>query len=56
MPQQAYAQFFTATILKWKHLLKPGKYKQLILDSLPFLVEQKRVKVYGFVIMTSPIP
>ena len=47
--QEEYVQFFTGTILKWKNLLKPDKYKQIILDSLRFLVEQKRVKVYGFV-------
>ncbi|HWI92719.1 MAG TPA: hypothetical protein VNT20_15690, partial [Flavisolibacter sp.] len=50
-----YVQFFTATILEWKHLLKPDKYKQIILDSFKFLVEQKRVKVYGFVIMINHI-
>jgi hypothetical protein len=50
-----YVQFFTATILEWKHLLKPDKYKQLILDSLKFLVEHGRVKVYGFVIMINHI-
>jgi len=56
MPQQQeYVQFFTATILEWRHLLKPDKYKQIILDSLRFLVEQKRIKVYGFVIMINHI-
>ena len=53
--QEEYVQFFTATILEWKYLLKPDKYKQIILDSLRFLVEQKRVKVYGFVIMVNHI-
>lgn len=55
LQQEEYVQFFTATILEWKHLLKPDKYKQIILDSLRFLVEQKRVKVYGFVIMINHI-
>jgi REP element-mobilizing transposase RayT len=55
MPQEEHVQFFTATILEWKHLLKPDKYKQIILNSLRFLVEQKRVKVYGFVIMINHI-
>ncbi len=50
-----YIQFFTATILWWKPLLKPDKYKQIIIDSLKFLVENKRVKVYGFVIMPNHI-
>ncbi|MEA5428411.1 transposase [Arcicella lustrica] len=50
-----YVQFFTATILWWKPLLKPDKYKQIIIDSLKFLVENHRVKVYGFVIMPNHI-
>jgi len=50
-----YIQFFTATILWWKSLLKPDKYKEIIIDSLKFLVENHRVKVYGFVIMPNHI-
>jgi len=38
-------QFFTATILEWKKLLKRGKYKDIIISSLQFLVENNRVKV-----------
>ena len=52
---QNYLQFFTATNLWWKKLLQPDKYKQIIIDSLKFLVENKRVKVYGFVIMPNHI-
>ena len=48
-----YPQFFTATILEWKHLLRPDKYKNIIADSLNFLVKEKRVAVYGFVIMPN---
>ena len=50
-----YPQFFTATILEWKHLLKPGKYKELIASSLHFLVLDKRIVVYGFVFMSNHI-
>ena len=50
-----YPQFFTATILDWKHLLKPGKYKELIASSLHFLVLDKRMVVYGFVFMSNHI-
>ncbi|MCC9165461.1 transposase [Pontibacter harenae] len=53
MFEQRHIAFFTATILEWKHLLKPDKYKNLIIESLRFLVENKRVKVYGFVIMPN---
>jgi putative transposase len=52
---QYYIQFFTATNLWWKKLLQPDKYKQIIIDSLQFLVENERVKVYGFVIMPNHI-
>ena len=48
-------QFYTATILLWQKLLKQDKYKQIIIDSLAFLVKEKRVKIYGFVIMENHI-
>ena len=48
-----HPQFFTATIYQWKHLIKPHKYKQIIVDSLHFLVEQKRVKIFCFAIMDN---
>jgi len=37
------AQFFTSSILEWKKLLKTGKYKDVIISSLQFFVENKRV-------------
>ncbi len=48
-------QFYTATILNWKMLLNQVKYKQIIIDSLSFLSKEKRVKIYGFVIMDNHI-
>ena len=45
--------FFTATILNWQKLLKPNKYKEIILESLRFLVDKERVTIYGFVIMDN---
>jgi putative transposase len=50
-----HPQFFTATILEWKLLLKPDKYKNILIESLKFLVVNKRVVVYGFVIMPNHI-
>ena len=50
-----YPQFFTATILEWKPLLKQDKYKDIINNSLRFLVQQNRVIVYSFVIMPNHI-
>ena len=50
-----YPEFFTATILEWKHLLIQDKYKAIIANSLEYLTQQKRVRVYGFVIMSNHI-
>ena len=49
----AYPQFFTASIYEMKHLLKQDKYKQIILDSLAFLVNDKRIYLYAFCIMSN---
>ena len=48
-------QFFTATILEWKYLLKPDKYKDVIIESLQYLVKHKKITLYAFVIMTNHI-
>ncbi len=48
-----WPQFFTATILDWKQLLKQDKYKDIIIDSLKFLVLEKRITLYAFVIMSN---
>ncbi len=37
------------------YLLKPDKYKDIIISSLEFLVKEKRIKVYGFAIMSNHI-
>lgn len=50
-----HPQFFTATILEWKHLLRNDQYKEIILDSLQFLVKEKRAVVNSFVIMSNHI-
>ncbi len=50
-----HTQFFTSTILDWKHLLKDDAYKQIIIDSLLFLKTEGSVVVYGFVIMPNHI-
>lgn len=46
-------QFFTTTVLAWKHLLKPDKYKDLIVESLRFLSIENGVDVFGFTIMPN---
>ena len=47
--------FFTATNLQWKKLLSRDKYKDIVIESLRFLVKSKRVIIYGFVIMENHI-
>ncbi len=47
--------FYTATILNWQNLLKPDKYKVLIISSLEYLVKRKKMAVYGFVIMPNHV-
>lgn len=47
--------FFTATIRAWKKLLKPDKYKDIIVSSLRYLTEKKKIFVYAFVIMPNHI-
>ena len=48
-----YPQFFTATILEWKHLLKKDEFKQIIVDSLLFLKKEGSIVVNAFVIMPN---
>lgn len=40
-----HTQFFTATILEWKHLLKKDEYKQIIIESLLFLKKEGSVVI-----------
>jgi hypothetical protein len=42
-----YPDYFTATILERKHVLKPDRYKGIIILSLEFLVKEQRLKVYA---------
>ncbi len=50
-----HPQFFTATILEWKHLLKPDEYKHIIVESLLFLKKEGSIVVNAFVIMPNHI-
>ena len=45
--------YFTATILEWKHVLEPDKYKNFIIESFKFLVKEARVRIFAFVIMPN---
>jgi len=46
-------EFLTVTCLNWQTLLKEDKHKQIILDSLAFLVEDGRIWLYAYVIMPN---
>jgi putative transposase len=50
-----YPQFFTATNLEWKMLLQNDKYKNVIIESMRFIVNDNRVIIYGFVTMANHI-
>jgi len=50
-----HPQFFTATILQWKHLLKEDAYKDIIVNSLLFLKNEGSIVIYAFVIMPNHI-
>lgn len=50
-----YPEFFTATIFQKKHLLLKESNKIHIINSLRFLVEQKRIRLFSFVIMSNHI-
>ncbi len=47
--------FFTATCLNWRHLLEKDQRKEIIINSLRYLVEDNRIWLYGFVIMPNHI-
>ena len=50
-----WPQFYTATIHEWKHLLMKDEHKDIIVESLQYLVAQKKIVLYGFVIMSNHI-
>ena len=41
--------FFTATILNWFKVLENDSYKDVIIESFRYLVDEKRVKIFAFV-------
>jgi REP element-mobilizing transposase RayT len=48
-------QFYTARILNRENLLQPEKYKQMIIESLQYLVKVERVAVHAYVLMDNHI-
>ena len=50
-----WPQFYTATIFEWKPLLKPAKYKDVIIESLRHLTINKKITLYAFVKINNRI-
>ena len=50
-----WPQFYTATIYEWHHLLKYDLHKDIIIDSLQFMVRERRIILNAFVIMNNHI-
>ena len=50
-----WPQYFTASIRNWLPLLASDKYKNIITDSLHFIVENKRIELNAFVVMDNHI-
>lgn len=53
MYPEHWPQFYTATINNWQHLLADDKHKEIIVNSLKFLVTEKRIELNAFVIMSN---
>ena len=47
--------FWTITINKWQHLLKPEQNKMIVINSLQWHVQKVLVKIYGYVIIPTHI-
>ena len=39
-------KFFTATIYEWQPVLQADQYKNIVIQSLQFLVTKKRIELY----------
>ena len=42
-----WPQFHTATVAEWRPLFEPDKYKDIIVDSLQYLVHHNKIVLYG---------
>src|ERR1019366_1943065 len=49
------ANYFTATVYEWEPLLANDNYKDIIIESLQYLVNKKRIELNAFVIMNNHI-
>ena len=47
--------FYTDTIFEFKHLLADDSLKMIVINSWKHLIEQGKIKIYGYVIMPNHI-
>lgn len=48
-------QYFTATIYEWQPILVDDMHKNIIIESLQYLVNDKRIELNAFVVMSNHI-
>ena len=48
-----WPHFYTATIQGWKQLLSTESFKNIIIESLTTMVQEKRVELNAFVLMDA---
>ncbi len=48
-----WPQFYTATCYEWLPLLTNDKFKNIIIESLKFMVKNKRIELNAFTIMNN---
>jgi putative transposase len=48
-----HPEFVTVTCLEWKFLLEDDSYKDIVIDSLKFMVKKERLIVFGFTLMSN---
>lgn len=54
-PIESNVYFSTYTNLNWEKVLENNLYKEIVIDSLRFLVQDNRILLYSFVIMPNHI-
>ena len=47
--------FYTDTIFEFKHLLADDNCKQIVIDSWKYLVDNRKIEIYAYVIMPNHI-
>ncbi|MCV9387121.1 REP-associated tyrosine transposase [Reichenbachiella ulvae] len=52
---QSRPHFLTLTLVEWVDLFTREKYKEIIMDSLRFCIEEKGLVLYAYVIMSNHV-